>query len=28
MGTEKLPKKSSRSEVEAFLREVASTPVI
>jgi hypothetical protein len=28
MGTEKLPKKSTRSEVEAFLREVASTPVM
>ena len=28
MGTDKLPKKSSRSEVEAFLRKVASTPVV
>lgn len=27
MGTDKLPKKSSRSEVEAFLRKVASTPL-
>ena len=28
MGTRKLPKKSSRSEVDAFLRKVASTPVV
>jgi hypothetical protein len=28
MGTKKLPKESSRSEVDAFLRKVASTPVV
>jgi len=28
MATEKLPKKSSHSEVEAFLRKVTSTPVV
>lgn len=28
MGKEKLPEKSSRSEVDAFLRKVASTPVL
>jgi hypothetical protein len=28
MGTEKLPKESSRSEVDAFLRKMASTPVV
>ena len=28
MGTKKLPKESSRSEVDAFLRKLASTPVV
>lgn len=28
MGTKKLPKESNRSEVDAFLRKVASTPIV